>query len=211
VGQQYGEFIPELYVHRDRNRPYYIKGHVTKEMANEILVQRCDTEVVSVAHKFARRFAVGPEHASFLDGLESPLRVIDFPRQSYYPVTECVAPVDDRHFDKNGDVRQEWQEGYDDYYAQRSASSRGYPSSRKFGYWVEGWQFARDQATGGSKPSPVVDMRINIEQLIQQVAHDPSNYDGAFAEPDGLAMSSGDLLEGLRAAAVQGHVDLPVR
>ncbi len=208
VNQMDGEFIPSTCI--SDNLPYYIKGHVKDEEAKAILRRSCEIEVDTVARKFARRFAVGPEHPTFLDGLESPLRVIDFPRRSYYPVTECLAVAEDNRFDKNGQVRQEWQDGYDDFYAQFPVARRDHKSSRRFGFWFAGWDYARDQAVGKTSPQKI-EMRVNVQQLIRQVEAAPRKEMSGFCGNDGATLSCGGLLKELRAVSAAGIADLPLR
>ncbi len=190
VKQMDGEFIPSMCF--SENFPYYIKGHVSDEVAKAILRRNCDIEVDTVARKFARRFADGPEHPTFCDGLESPLRVIDFTRRSYYPVTECLAVAEDKRFDKNGQVRQEWQAGYDDFYAQIPVARRDHKSSRRFGFWCAGWDFARDQAATKASPQ-TIEMHVNVQQLIRQLEAAPRKELSGFAGDDGATLSCGHL------------------
>ncbi len=70
-------------------RPYYLRGHVSKEKAQEVLAYEEEITVKSVAHKYGRSIRVSPDHEEAIDGLDTIFRVIDTPRRSYYPVTEC--------------------------------------------------------------------------------------------------------------------------
>jgi hypothetical protein len=70
-------------------RPYYLRGHVTKERAQEVLAVEEEITVKAIAHKYGRVVRVGQDHPDAVDGLGSIFRVIDTPRRSYYPVTEC--------------------------------------------------------------------------------------------------------------------------
>ena len=90
-----GEYI-HLYFDHEYDHPYYLKGHVTKERADEVLGYEQDVTVKSIAHKYGRLIRVGPEHEDCIDGLDTTFRVIDTPRKSYYPVTECE-PLLERH------------------------------------------------------------------------------------------------------------------
>lgn len=90
-----GEYI-HLYFDHGYCHPYYLKGHVTKERADEVLGNEQDVTVKSIAHKYGRLIRVGPEHEDCVDGLDRIFRVIDTPRKSYYPVTECE-PLIERH------------------------------------------------------------------------------------------------------------------
>ena len=68
---------------------YYLRGHVTIERAGAVLAVEEEIAVKSVAHKYGRLVRIGPDHEDAIDGLDSVFRVIDTPRRSYYPVTEC--------------------------------------------------------------------------------------------------------------------------
>lgn len=70
-------------------RPYYLRGHVTKEKAQEVLAYEEEITVKSVAHKYGRAVRVGPDHPDAIDGLGYIFRVLDAPRRSYQKVTEC--------------------------------------------------------------------------------------------------------------------------
>ena len=69
--------------------PYYIKKHISLEEAVDILNREQEITPVRVLHKYGRLVRIGPDHEDSIDGLESTFRVIDTPRKSYYPVTEC--------------------------------------------------------------------------------------------------------------------------
>ena len=74
------------------DHPYYVEGHVTLEDAEKALrIAGEQVKVRSVAHKYGRLVAIGPDHEDCIEGLTSTFRVIDTPRPSYYPVTECEA------------------------------------------------------------------------------------------------------------------------
>lgn len=83
-----GDYIL-LHFDHERDHPYYLRGHVTKERAQEVLGYEEEITVKAVAHKYGRAVRVGPDHPDAVDGLESIFRVIDTPRRSYYAVTEC--------------------------------------------------------------------------------------------------------------------------
>lgn len=86
-----GDYIV-LYFDEPRDHPYYLRGHVTKERAQEVLAveEALDAVTVkSIKHRYGRLVRVGPDHPDAIDGLESIFRVIDTPRRSYYAVTEC--------------------------------------------------------------------------------------------------------------------------
>lgn len=70
--------------------PFYIKGHVSLEYAQGE-IDRNEEDIVfrKVTHKFGRLISIGPDHDDCLYGLTNTFRVIDKPRASYYPVTEC--------------------------------------------------------------------------------------------------------------------------
>ena len=70
-------------------RPYYLRGHVTKEKAQEVLAYEEEITVKSVAHKYGRSIRVSPDHEEAIDGMDMIFRVIDAPRRSYSKVTEC--------------------------------------------------------------------------------------------------------------------------
>ena len=69
--------------------PYYIKKHVSLEEAIEILNSEEEVTPVRILHKYGRLVRIGPDHEDSIEGLTSIFRVIDTPRKSYYPVTEC--------------------------------------------------------------------------------------------------------------------------
>ena len=86
-----GDYI-ELYFDEPIDHPYYLRGHVTKERAQEVLAveEALDAVTVkSIKHRYGRLVRVGPDHEDSIDGLDTTFRVIDTPRRSYYPVTEC--------------------------------------------------------------------------------------------------------------------------
>ena len=83
-----GEYIP-LYFDHPNDHPYYLRGHVSKEQAQEVLEYQQEITVKAVTHKYGRLVQVGPEHPDSIDGLDTIFRVIDTPRRSYYKVTEC--------------------------------------------------------------------------------------------------------------------------
>lgn len=88
-----GDYI-ELYFDEPRDHPYYLRGHVTKDRAQEVLgtgeVLMYDAVTVkSIKHRYGRLVRVGSNHEDSIDGLDTIFRVIDTPRRSYYPVTEC--------------------------------------------------------------------------------------------------------------------------
>lgn len=85
---KHGEYIP-LVFDCPYDHPYYLRGHVSKEDAQKILEHKEDVTVKTVAHRYGRMIRIGPEHEDSLDGMETTFRVIDAPRRSYYPVTEC--------------------------------------------------------------------------------------------------------------------------
>jgi hypothetical protein len=70
-------------------RPYYLRGHVSKEKAQEVLAYEEEITVKSVEHKYGRSIRVSPDNEEAIDGCESIFRVIDTPRRSYSKVTEC--------------------------------------------------------------------------------------------------------------------------
>jgi len=75
--------------------PYYVRGHVTQETAAEVLMFEEDVTVKSISHKYGRLVRVGQDHEDYIDGLDTTFRVIDTPRRSYYPVTECEVAGDE--------------------------------------------------------------------------------------------------------------------
>ena len=86
-----GDYI-ELYFDEPIDHPYYLRGHVTKERAQEVLAveEALDAVTVkSIKHRYGRLVRVGPDHEDSIDGLDTTFRVIDTPRRSYYAVTEC--------------------------------------------------------------------------------------------------------------------------
>ncbi|MDP2371901.1 hypothetical protein [Rhodoferax sp.] len=83
-----GDYIL-LHFDHPLDHPYYLRGHVTKERAQEVLWYEEEITVKAVAHKYGRAVRVGQDHPDAIDGLESVFRVIDTPRRSYYAVTEC--------------------------------------------------------------------------------------------------------------------------
>ena len=83
-----GDYIP-MYFDHERDHPYYLRGHVTKARAQEVLGYEEEITVKAVAHKYGRSVRVGPDHEDAIDGLDTIFRVIDAPRRSYYKVTEC--------------------------------------------------------------------------------------------------------------------------
>ena len=89
-----GDYI-ELYFDEPIDHPYYLRGHVTKERAQEVLaieeaLEALDAVTVkSIKHRYGRLVRVGPDHEDSIDGLDTTFRVIDTPRRSYYAVTEC--------------------------------------------------------------------------------------------------------------------------
>ena len=83
-----GDYIL-LHFDHERDHPYYLRGHVTKERAQEVLEYEEEITVKAVAHKYGRAVRIGPGHPDAIDGLDSIFRVIDAPRRSYYAVTEC--------------------------------------------------------------------------------------------------------------------------
>lgn len=83
-----GQYIP-LWFDHPKDHPYYVRGHVTKERAQEVLAYEEEITVKAVAHKYGRLVRVGPEHEEAIDGLGTVFRVLDAPRRSYYKVTEC--------------------------------------------------------------------------------------------------------------------------
>ena len=88
-----GDYI-DLYFDEPYDHPYYLRGHVTKEKAQEVLgTGEClvygPVTVKSIKHRYGRLVRVGPEHEDAIDGLDTVFRVIDAPRRSYYAVTEC--------------------------------------------------------------------------------------------------------------------------
>lgn len=83
-----GAYI-HLYFDHPHDHPYYLRGHVTIERARAVLAVEEEIEVKAVSHKYGRLVRVGPNHEDSIDGLDTTFRVIDAPRRSYYPVTEC--------------------------------------------------------------------------------------------------------------------------
>ena len=83
-----GAYI-DLYFDEPYDHPYYLRGHVTKERAQEVLGYEEEVTVKAVAHKYGRPVRVGPDHEDWIDGFDTTFRVIDTPRRSYYAVTEC--------------------------------------------------------------------------------------------------------------------------
>lgn len=83
-----GDYIL-LHFDHPHDHPYYLRGHVTKERAQEVLEYEEEITVKAVAHKYGRAVRVGQYHPDAIDGLDSIFRVIDTPRRGYYPVTEC--------------------------------------------------------------------------------------------------------------------------
>lgn len=88
---RHGEYI---YLRFDDpcDHPYYIKGHVLMADAQKTIDKEEDDVVIkSITYKFGRMISVGPDHENCVDGCDSFFNVIDKPRPSYYPVTECHA------------------------------------------------------------------------------------------------------------------------
>lgn len=83
-----GDYI-HLYFDHPHDHLYYLRGHVTIERARAVLAVEEEIAVKAVAHKYGRLVRVGPDHEDAIDGLDTVFRVIDTPRRSYYPVTEC--------------------------------------------------------------------------------------------------------------------------
>lgn len=83
-----GDYI-DIYWDDCGPHPHYVKGHVTLADAAAVVEKQTEVKVVKMAHKYARCINIGPDHEECLDGLTSTFRVIDTPRKSYYPVTEC--------------------------------------------------------------------------------------------------------------------------
>lgn len=88
---KHGEYIYLIF--DDQNdHPFYIKGHVSIEEAQQELSKKEDDVVIkTITHKYGRSIKIGPDHEDCLDGFDTTFRVIDKPRHSYYPVTECQA------------------------------------------------------------------------------------------------------------------------
>jgi hypothetical protein len=88
---KHGEYIYLIFDH-PTDHPYYIKGHVSMEDAQKTIDKEEDDVVIkSISHKYGRMLKIGPDHEDCLDGNDTTFRVIDNPRPSYYPVTECHA------------------------------------------------------------------------------------------------------------------------
>lgn len=86
---KHGEYI-YLIFDDPNDHPYYIKGHVFMEEAQDAInKEEDDVNLKSVSHKYGRMISIGPDHEDCIDGCDSVFRVIDNPRLSYYPVTEC--------------------------------------------------------------------------------------------------------------------------
>lgn len=85
-----GDYI-DLYWDDYGPHPYYVKGHISLTDAAVVVAEQAEVQVVKMKHKYARCIKIGPDHEDSLDGLTSTFRVIDTPRKSYYPVTECWA------------------------------------------------------------------------------------------------------------------------
>ena len=85
-----GEYIP-LYWDEYCQRPYYINGHVSLVEECARLVAEGEAHPVTAVHKYGRMVKIGKDHDECLDGRETVFRVLDQPRKSYYPVTECWA------------------------------------------------------------------------------------------------------------------------
>ena len=85
---KHGEYI---HLHWDDYgfHPYYIKGHVSEAEAHEVMQSEQDFTPDRINYRYARCVKIGPEHEESFDGIESTFRVINEPRVSYYPVTEC--------------------------------------------------------------------------------------------------------------------------
>ena len=91
--KKHGEYI-ELYFDEANDHPHYVRGHVSKDEAQEVLTeyfkaQNTKVTVKSIKHAYARLVRVGPNHADAIEGLDTTFRVIDEPRPTYYAVTEC--------------------------------------------------------------------------------------------------------------------------
>lgn len=82
------KYIP-LYWDCGSDHPYYIKGHLPIEEATNILEREEEITPIKVLHKYGRLISIGPDHEDSIEGLTSIFRVINTPRKSYYPVTEC--------------------------------------------------------------------------------------------------------------------------
>lgn len=88
---KHGEYIYLIFCH-PTDHPYYVKGHVSMEDAQEAISKDEDDVVIkSIDHKFGRMIRVGPDHEHCVDGCDAFFNVIDNPRPSYYPITECHA------------------------------------------------------------------------------------------------------------------------
>jgi hypothetical protein len=83
-----GEYIHLFWDDHGPN-PHYIKGHVTLDEAVKTLLPE-GVIPENVKHKYGRMVRIGRDHDDRIDGCDSTFRVINAPRKSYYPVTECT-------------------------------------------------------------------------------------------------------------------------
>lgn len=85
--KNHGEYI-KLYFDEPTDHPHYVRGHVSKDEAQDVLVQH-GVVVKSVRHAYGRLVRIGPNHEDAIEGLDTTFRAIDTPRKTYYAVTEC--------------------------------------------------------------------------------------------------------------------------